>query len=236
MNKPYTYKIQRWSSINALVFSAVFAVLLFYDISLIWLVLYSLLSFALLWFFNYSSLKTYTPFAGYANWITLLRLLIVVWMGLQFSVLPDITIFTAAIIVVLFDGVDGFIARKTDQTSTFGAYFDMETDAFYVCLMSVILHKTGYVGAWILPVGFLRYLYGAVLFILRWHQRDTIHTRVGQIIAGLFFIVLPSVIILPESFYRPLLIGASILLTGSFALSFVSIWFTNFRKSDKQTL
>jgi len=233
MNNLDTNNIQRWSSFNDLVFSAAFIVILFLELPLIWLVLYSLLSFALLWLLNYSSLNNHTPFAGYANWITLFRLIMVSGIGLQYSVLPDIALATAVIIVVLLDAVDGFVARKTDQTSTFGAYFDMETDAFYVCIMAIILYKTGYLGVWILPIGFLRYLYGSVLFILRWHRMDSVHTRLGQMIAGLFFITLPFAFILPQQYYRPLIFAASILLTGSFVVSFVNLSLTVFRKSNQ---
>ncbi len=236
MNYSHINNIRRWSYINNLVFSAVFVVLLFYELPLVWLVLYGLLSFALFWFVNYSSLKNFTPFAGYANWITLFRLLMVAFIGLLFPVIPDIVLFIVALTAVLLDGADGFVARKTDQTSTIGAYFDMETDAFYVCILAIILYQTGYLGAWILPVGFLRYLYGAIVFILRWHRMDSVHTRFGQKIAGIFFIALPSAFILPEQYYRPLLIAAAILLTGSFALSFIKLSFMVFRKSGPEDI
>lgn len=62
-------------------------------------------------------------------------------------------------LVYVFDGVDGLIARRRDETSTFGAHFDMETDCHVVLLLSAYLVVYRGFGAWVLAFGALRYVY-----------------------------------------------------------------------------
>ena len=62
---------------------------------------------------------------------------------LIYWIMPGSFLFIIGISIFCLDGLDGFIARKYKQTSEFGAYFDMETDAFYVFLYTIILFEKG---------------------------------------------------------------------------------------------
>ena len=76
----------------------------------------------------------------------------------------------AAGTVLLLDGVDGWLARRTRQTSSFGARFDMETDALLALVLSVLVFQLDKAGAWIIAAGAARYgflLAGMVLPRLR---------------------------------------------------------------------
>ncbi len=42
-----------------------------------------------------------------------------------------------AVVAIVLDGVDGWVARRTGTASTFGARFDMEVDAFLILVLSV---------------------------------------------------------------------------------------------------
>lgn len=62
-------------------------------------------------------------------------------------------------LVYTFDGVDGWIARRRGEASSFGATFDMETDAYTVILLSTYLIVERDFGVWVLAFGAIRYVY-----------------------------------------------------------------------------
>ncbi len=96
---------------------------------------------------------------GAANFVTLFRLV------LAFAMLalpplwwrPGVGLLLMAFFAL--DGLDGKLARRSGQSSEFGAAFDMETDAFMTALASLIAVEAGCVGLWMLSVGGLRYVY-----------------------------------------------------------------------------
>lgn len=98
---------------------------------------------------------------GLANRITWLRLcLTIVLAALAPSAAVDPWFFPAvAALAVGLDAGDGWAARRQGTASRFGARFDMETDAFLVLALGLVLVVRGHVGAWILAAGLLRYLF-----------------------------------------------------------------------------
>ena len=101
---------------------------------------------------------------GPANRITLFRLMLVAllagFLGGQSSLIawPAVGI---ALLVLLLDGVDGWLARRRHCASAFGARFDMETDALLTLLLSCLVWQLDKAGAWVLLSGLLRYLFAA---------------------------------------------------------------------------
>lgn len=182
-----------------------------------------IISFSIYIILHIPFLKQIKPFGGYANWITFLRNLLTFILGFSFFYLNDFLIISLALLIISLDGADGYLARKFNTQSTFGAYFDMETDAFFVALMSLILLKEEYVEYWILIPGFLRYFYVLFLLLIGFHRRKEKRMRFTQVIAVLFFISLLSPFLLPYSIYFPLLVVASVLIIISFSYSFYSI-------------
>jgi len=59
--------------------------------------------------------------------------------------------------VMLLDGFDGLVARRTRTETPFGARFDMELDAALLMALSVLVWRDGRVGAWVLLIGLMRY-------------------------------------------------------------------------------
>lgn len=59
--------------------------------------------------------------------------------------------------VMLLDGVDGRVARRTRTETPFGARFDMELDAVLLMALSVLVWRDGRVGAWVVLIGLMRY-------------------------------------------------------------------------------
>ena len=102
---------------------------------------------------------------GAANRVTLGRTVLVLpvaALAWQPTVLDDtafwwiITVSTAAMVL---DGMDGWVARRTRSGTNFGARFDMELDAFLMLGLSALVWQSGKVGAWVMLVGALRYLF-----------------------------------------------------------------------------
>jgi phosphatidylglycerophosphate synthase len=64
-----------------------------------------------------------------------------------------------AVTMLALDGVDGHLARRFGQASSFGARFDMETDALLMLALSLLVWAAGLVGAWVLLSGLMRYIF-----------------------------------------------------------------------------
>ncbi|HDY88965.1 MAG TPA: CDP-alcohol phosphatidyltransferase family protein [bacterium] len=214
-------KINKWNVAHAFVLSASSLTVIYYR-STATLSIVSLLSFS--WFIisNIRFLKSYHPFAGHANRLTFFRLCCILLTGFFYSGLTDTAIAVLALIIIIMDGLDGYLARKFGSVSEWGAYFDMETDAFFVCMMSSIIYLKGYIGAWILLTGYSRYIYVVLLFLLRISDKKEKQSRFAQVIAGILFFSLITPFVLNESIYLPCVALASFLLIISFSRSFIS--------------
>ncbi len=104
-------------------------------------------------------LQQHHPFArfGAANQITTLRAILVALVaGLVGEPrLPAVAAAAAAasVAVTLLDGVDGWLARRHDIASRFGARFDMEIDALLILALSVLAWRHDKAGAWVVASG-----------------------------------------------------------------------------------
>ena len=109
---------------------------------------------------------------GAANSVTLVRAALGVLLGALLGAAPTpplgwllVGLGTAA---VALDGVDGALARRRNEAGDFGARFDMETDAFLILVLAVLVWQQGKAGAWIAAAGLLRYVFVAGSFIVPW--------------------------------------------------------------------
>jgi len=64
-----------------------------------------------------------------------------------------------ALFALVLDGVDGFLARRLDECSSFGARFDMEVDAALIMVLCLGVMAAGLAGPWVLLLGLMRYLF-----------------------------------------------------------------------------
>lgn len=69
-------------------------------------------------------------------------------------------------VVLLLDGLDGRVARRTGSQSRFGARFDMELDAALLMALSLLVWRSGRVGAWVLLIGLMRYAFVAASWLV----------------------------------------------------------------------
>ena len=70
--------------------------------------------------------------------------------------------------VAVLDGADGWLARRSQMASGFGARFDMETDALLIMVLAVLAWQFGKAGVWVLASGLLRYAFVVAGVVLPW--------------------------------------------------------------------
>ncbi|WP_233490490.1 CDP-alcohol phosphatidyltransferase family protein [Paracoccus sediminilitoris] len=107
---------------------------------------------------------------GAANTITLMRMSLAAAL-LAAVVTGPVTGWTVAGIAAVslaLDGVDGFLARRQGLCSDFGARFDMEVDAALALILALHALRGGPVGAEILVLGIMRYLFVGASHLLPW--------------------------------------------------------------------
>jgi phosphatidylglycerophosphate synthase len=183
-------------------------------------VLLSTVSFSLLWMSHWRDIKHLKPVGGWANRVTLIRFLGLVVLATEYRKLTDSQLTGCLILLVILDGIDGYVARKMNQQTSFGAYFDMETDALYVCLVSCILLQSGSVGYWILIPAFMRYFYVVLVRVIKLHLVLEKPNPFGATIAVLMFSSLAFAFVLPEKIGLFFLAVTTGLIFFSFVYSF----------------
>jgi len=153
----------------------------------------------------FSFVRQYHPFLkfGFANHITIIRAsLVVLTASLIGESETAYVAWVATIIamsIVILDGFDGWLARRSQMVSKFGARFDMETDAVLIMVMSILVWQHGKAGMWILLGGFMRYAFVFAGLLLRWMAAELTSTRRAKTMSichmiGLTFALLPFVL------------------------------------------
>jgi phosphatidylglycerophosphate synthase len=160
------------------------------------------------------------PFGGFANWVTLIRLFGVFWIIGCYSETTFFSVGLIALGIVILDGLDGYLARKTKTATEFGAFFDMETDAFFCASMSFVIYQLHPEYWFVLIPGFLRYFYVVLIKLIGVHGRKERGHKLGKWFAVLFFISLISPFVVPEPASVKLLGVSSVFIVYSFSYSF----------------
>ena len=57
------------------------------------------------------------------------------------------------------DAADGWLARRLQLASGFGARFDLEIDAWLILVLALLVWQSGRVGPWVLAIGLMRYVF-----------------------------------------------------------------------------
>jgi phosphatidylglycerophosphate synthase len=172
------------------------------------------------------------PYASFgpANQVTLGRALLVALLAGLVGERPDAAVAMAAVVaataVAVLDGVDGWLARRHGMVSGFGARFDVEIDALFVMVLSVLVWQFGQAGAWVLTGGLLRYAFVAAGWILPWMAGPLRPTRRARVITvchmtGLIVALAPVV---PVPIGSIGVAGTLALLCWSFAVDIRRLW------------
>jgi phosphatidylglycerophosphate synthase len=118
---------------------------------------------------------------GPANHVTMIRVMIVALIasliGESVNQTAAATASIATAVMAVLDGVDGWVARRSQMASAFGARFDMETDAALVMAMSILIWQYEKAGVWVLLGGMMRYIFVFAGWWLPWMSRPLSPTR-----------------------------------------------------------
>ncbi|MDY6829784.1 MAG: CDP-alcohol phosphatidyltransferase family protein [Pseudomonadota bacterium] len=105
-----------------------------------------------------------------ANLITLSRLLLLLALVLLLHSPPTWwQLFNLPLLILIFvsDGLDGYVARKKNQSTLFGALFDIAADRIVENVLWVVLAVLGYAPVWV-PILFI--VRGAIVDAIRSHD------------------------------------------------------------------
>lgn len=178
------------------------------------------LSVILLWTSQWYTISNIKPAGGYANMLTLLRYILQLLIVAFSYIWPLWSLGLLFTIPLLFDGLDGYLARKLNHTTKFGALFDLETDSLFMTLTVMILFKRHIVGAWILPAAYMRYFYVLLIAILQLNRIQEKRTRFGPLIAVVMFVSLILEFLFQSDATQIILFASSSLIVFSFIYSF----------------
>jgi phosphatidylglycerophosphate synthase len=165
---------------------------------------------------------------GLCNVVTLVRLVIVAALAAALfggGVGAWAFVGLAAVALAL-DGVDGWLARRHGLASSFGARFDMETDAAFALVLALHALAIGAAGPVVLVLGVMRYAFVAAAAVLPWlnaplperfSRKAVCVIQIGALIA----IQVPG---MPAALTSALVVFASGALVWSFAVDIAHLW------------
>lgn len=164
------------------------------------------------------------PFFGVANLITTARLMLVLALASGEILFSEDGFFIVVLIIPLLDVVDGLVARRRKEESQFGMYYDMEVDALFVMVASIIIYLNQS-SMWIVLIpAFLRYFFKFLLSILdRQNKFIESKQKYASIIAGNYFVALVLFSFMNNEATKWYLSLSSIMIMMSFAKSIINI-------------
>ncbi|MDG6105085.1 CDP-alcohol phosphatidyltransferase family protein [Dactylosporangium aurantiacum] len=166
---------------------------------------------------------------GPADWVTLARAVLVGGVAALTADSFDgpapvrlLVVLTAVALVL--DGVDGQVARRTGTVSALGARFDMEVDASLLLVLS--LYAAHQVGAWVLVIGLMRYVFVVATWSLPWMQATLPPRYWRKVVAATQGVVLvaASAGVVPVPLMVAALMVALALLVESFGRDVIWLW------------
>lgn len=129
-------------------------------------------------------------------------------------------------LILATDALDGWLARRVNASSEFGAFFDKETDSLFLLLLCALAGFEGRITLWIMGIGMLRYGFVVGLFLIPTPQKTEPQFPGARFIYGGMIVSLLLSFLPFPTLYRPL-VGIA---AGAIMVSFVaSFWQTVIR-------
>ncbi len=127
-----------------------------------------------------------------------------------------VALVTIAAVALVLDAVDGQVARRTGTSSSFGARFDGEVDAYLILWLSVAV--AGPYGPWVLAIGVVRYAFLVAGWVVPWLAAPLPPRFWRKVVAAVQGIVLTVAVsgLLPKVVGMTLVAAALVLLAESF--------------------
>ena len=129
-----------------------------------------------------------------------------------------------AVVALVLDAVDGWVARHTRTSSSFGTRFDGEVDAFLILVLSVYVARS--VGWWVLAIGAMRYVFAVAgwgLPLMRAQLPPRYWRKVVAATQGIVLTFAAAAVVAGWLTYLALL-GALVLLSESFGRDVWWLW------------
>ena len=133
---------------------------------------------------------------GPANRVTMGRSILVgfvaAFLGSQGTIQQATWASSVAMVALLLDGLDGWIARRTSTQSPYGAQFDMELDSLMMLILCGLVWTWDRAGVWVLFCGLARYGWMVTALLLPWFRRplsESFRRKTACVIGGLGLIV-----------------------------------------------
>ena len=167
-----------------------------------------------------------------ANLVSTARWIAMFFVLAYYPLMTNLEIGVVSIWVLLADGLDGYLARKYKTESDFGAYLDMETDAFFVLTLTFIMYQLAMFGWWVLLIGLLRYGYFLVIIYIKPAEQKERRVFRARLIAVILMGSLIGCFVLSSAIYQPLFVVASVLVVYSFGDGFWDL-ISNYLKRKK---
>lgn len=164
----------------------------------------------------------WTPEGGFGlpNTITALRLVLGAGLLLGYRHPSAAVLVGIALTNILLDVVDGWAARRTGQSSTFGANFDVETDALLVLTLTVLLFERGVAGLWVVLAGLWRYLYVLAPVCFPTPKGQAPRSRHGRIVYVFMMVCYMLAFLVPAELGHHLALAGTLAISASFLHSF----------------
>lgn len=141
---------------------------------------------------------------------------------------PELAWVLVAIVAfgLALDGLDGWLARRAELTSTFGARFDMEVDAALAAFLCMLAIVSGKAGIWLLPLGVLRYVWVIAGLALPWLNGVLPDRRSRKVICVVQISVLTALLspVLTQPWSAAIAVVAMAALVWSFAVDAQWLW------------
>jgi phosphatidylglycerophosphate synthase len=188
--------------------------------------------FALVSGLSVGFLQQHHPYSrfGAANQITTLRAILVALVAALVGepTVPAIAAaaVAASVLATLLDGVDGWLARRNQIASSFGARYDMEIDALSILALSVLAWRHEKAGVWVVASGLLRYAFVGAGAVAPWLRAPLPPSRRRQTICVVQIVVL-TLAMLPSiepPISSSLAAAALAALSYSFLIDTVWLW------------
>ncbi len=167
-----------------------------------------------------------------ANTVTIIRVLLVpVVVLLYYAPIPGSEWLAAGVFAAasLTDWLDGYLARRLDQTSPFGAFLDPVADKLLV-VSALVLIAANYPGPWfVLPIALIIAREVFVSALREWmanrKQRDAVAVGfVGKVKTTVQMIAIIVLLAATPDWPQALRLAGTVLLYAAAALSVWSMW------------
>jgi phosphatidylglycerophosphate synthase len=162
--------------------------------------------------------KLWTPAGlfGRANSVTAGRLLLVLALPLLPLDASPAWPIAAGLVVLLADGLDGWLARRYEMTSEFGEFFDKETDALFLLVLCFMTASRGLLTPWVVGLGLLRYAFVFALFLLQPHVSKEYRSSWARVIYVVAILSLLTAFLPYPALVQPIVAAAAGALLYSF--------------------